>query len=348
MTDRVHPHVYATYFDSGYLARGLTLIESLRSNGDHSPVVVLCLDQAAKDYLDALGDPTIRTMTVETIEAAEPRLRPLKSSRSRMEYYFTCTPLMVRTLMREQIDPEAVVIYLDADLYFFDDPAIALEAMGSGSVGIIEHRYTERLARRLNKYGRFNVGWVGFRNDANGTACLDWWAESCLDWCSDTPEDGKYADQGYLDSFPTLFDGVVIMSGAGLDLAPWNTGRHPLTTHQLGASAPSVLVDGADPLVFFHFHGIRRSGPWFVTSQLIYRSRMRAILRECVYVPYLARLEAMTDLVKRTGGVPIASVSKRGTGIRGTIFSLQRLLIDRVSIATGNAVRAADLDSSAV
>lgn len=331
-------HVYATYFDGGYLARGLALFHSLREHGDDAEIWVLCLDAQVESFFDELGDARIHTITVDDLEVAEPRLLEVKGGRSRMEYYFTCSPLMLRYVMAQQTDPEMVVIYLDSDLYFFDDPAIALSALGDGSIGIIEHRYPPRLAKRLRKYGRFNVGWVALRADADGRACLDWWATSCLDWCFDTPDAGRYADQGYLDWFPERFRGVVVLDGTGLNLAPWNTGRHSLSVQATNGSG-RVIVDGTDALVFFHFHGIKRRGRWFVTSQLVYGSSMSRILRDRVYSPYTDELDRFTLVAARHA--PVQTVSKRGKGWRGRLFSVQRMILDGLSIATGNALRVA-------
>lgn len=327
-------HAYCTYFDSGYLSRGLALIESLRARGDDSPVWVLALDNATRTYLDAANIPNVFTLTIADIEAAEPDLLPLKSSRSRMEYYFTTTPLLMRWVLDRHDDPsEIIVIYLDSDLYFFDDPGLVIGALGTGSVGIIEHRYPARLEKRLAKYGRFNVGWVGIRGDENGRACLDWWATSTLEWCFDTPDGSRYADQGYLDSFPSRFDGVVILRQAGFNLAPWNTARHSLTL----TPALRVVVDGTSPLVFFHFHGLRRVGLWYVTSQLIYGARLGRVLRNAVYAPYLERLEAATVHVESALDTK-PTANKRGNGFRGLISRVRKSAIDRLTIATGNAI----------
>jgi hypothetical protein len=324
------PRAYCTYFDSGYLSRGLSLIDSLREHGDDSPVWVLALDDEAKRYLDEAALPGVFTLTMADLETAETQLPTLKTQRSRMEYIFTSTPLVMRWVANKQTDESTVVIYLDSDLYFFDDPDLVLDALGSGSVGIIEHKYPSRLATRLAKYGRFNVGWVGIRADARGRACLDWWATSTLAWCFDKPEDGRYADQGYLDRFPELFEGVVVLPSKGFNLAPWNTGGHRIV-----ADDGRVLVDG-DPLVFFHFHGVRRVGDWYVSSQLVYGSRVTRVLRDDVYAPYLRALEANDRVVLAALGAP--ATHPRGNGIRGTVSRLRKSAIDRVAIVTGNAL----------
>jgi len=327
------PRAYCTYFDSGYLSRGLMLIESLRRHGDDAPVWVLALDDETRQYLEAAALPGVNVLTIEDIEDAEPQLPPLKALRSRMEYYFTSTPLLVRWVMDRQSDPETVVVYLDADLFFFDQPSRVFDALGDGSVGIIEHGYPARLAKRLAKYGRFNVGWVGIRADPKGRACVDWWASNTLDWCSDTPDGGRYADQGYLDQFPDRFPGVVILPSRGFNLAPWNT-----SAARLRDSADGVLVNG-DPLIFFHFHGLRRVRSWYVSSQLIYRAPMRSVLRDSVYRPYVTGLAAADRRV--AGGVAVPPSKKRGTGIRGLVSRARKSVVDSLSIATGNAIRIA-------
>jgi len=328
---------YCTYFDSGYLSRGLVLIESLREYGDNSPVWVLALDDATKGYIESAKLPGVVALTIADIEAAEPELLPLKSQRSRMEYFFTSTPLLMRWVANQQNDPSTVVIYLDSDLYFFDNPSLVVEAMGTSSVGIIEHKYPARLAKRLAQYGRFNVGWVGIRADERGRACLDWWAASTLDWCYDKPEGGKYADQGYLDRFPEKFDGVSVLQSKGFNLAPWNTGGH-----ELAVNDGEVVVDDTDRLVFFHFHGVRHVGNWYVSSHLIYGSRLSHVLRHKVYAPYLRRLEYMNATV--TAALGPAGTHKRGNGLRGVVSRLRKSTIDRVAILTGNALSLASLE----
>lgn len=327
------PRVYCTYFDSGYLSRGLALIESLRRHGDDAPVWVLALDQATRDYLDAAAIPGVTAIGIDDLEAAVPELPAVKAERSRMEYYFTATPLLVRWVMDRAAQPGTVAIYLDADLFFFDDPSLVLDALGDGSVGIIEHGYPPSRAAKLAKYGRFNVGWVGIRDDAAGRACVDWWAASTLEWCSDTPSEGRYADQGYLDRFPELFDGVVVLPSLGFNLAPWNTaGRRVERTRD------GVTIDGRDRLVFFHFHGVRRVGGWYVTSQLIYRAPIGAVLRDDVYGVYARHLdEAERSLV---GRIAPPAVKPRGRGLRGLVARARKWAVDRLSIATRNAVRA--------
>lgn len=330
---------YATYFDSGYLPRALTLIESLRQFGDHSEIWILCLDDQSFDYLNSAAVEGVHIYTLQQVEDAEPTLLSLKSQRSRTEYIFTVGPTFLSQVMKNHLKLDEVLIYLDADLYFFDDPKLVLNELGNHSVGIIEHRYPDKLQKKLAKYGRFNVGWVGFRNNVEGNAVLDWWAERCLEWCSDAPQsDGRYADQGYLNSFPS-FSGVTILHSPGLNLAPWNT-----ATHQITHDVAGLQIDGR-PLVFFHFHGVRETNDWYVTSQLVYGSSASHTLMRKVYAPYLKHLHGTERRIRIALQQTNATPAKRGSGIRGFIFRLQKSALTVLSILTGNAITKRTLES---
>jgi hypothetical protein len=250
-----------------------------------------------------------------------------------MEYVFTLTPFLMKFAL-ENSEKEELVAYLDADLFFFDNPEAVFRSMTESDVGIIPHHYPEQLARPLAKYGTFNVGLVVIRNSESGIECLDWWASQCLAWCGDEPVDGKYADQGYLDQFPKLFDGVKVLENRGFNLAPWNTSGQEILKNSDGR----VTLGDQTPLTFFHFHGLKRFGKWMVTSQLNYRSPASISLVEYVYKPYLIALQkAEMDIKNMKSGKPIQGLV-RGKGTRKWARNLLGKLLMIVSVLTGNAV----------
>lgn len=323
---------YCTFFDIGYLSRGITMIESLRLNGDNSRVYILALDDMTKDYFAKYPLDNVHIVDMLQVEEFAPELLQVRNSRSRMEYYFTTTPQLFRYLFHLEGIPDQVITYLDADLYFYKSPDAILNALGSGSVGITEHRYADHLQKKLSQYGRFNAGFVCFRNDQLGISALNWWAARALEWCSDIPTEGKYANQGYLDTFPE-FSGVTVLKDDGLNLAPWNTARHNVTITSTGV----VLAD-RDPLVFFHFHGVRTVGSWFVTSQLIYGSRLTPAIKKGIYQPYVNHLSSIEEkLLSQKAPKPV--IKKRGNGLHGVLARTWKFGMDRISIVTGNALK---------
>jgi hypothetical protein len=283
----VNAHAYCTYFDYAYASRGRILIETLREQGDDGDIFVLALDAGTTKLVSSWTDLGVIPVSLEELESHYPRLLKARSNRSRMEYLFTLTPWLTQWTL-EQVPPDSWATYLDADMAFFSTPEILYGAAANGSIMVVEHRFTWEQAWR-RKYGRFNVAWVGFRNDARGRACLTWWAESCREWCYDEVSEGRFADQGYLDHFPE-FAGVVIIDHPGVDVAPWNLRRHRLTTDESG----SVLAD-AKPLVFFHFHGLCRVKSRYYFKHLPYMARTTSTLREYVYRPYCVRLNAAEE-----------------------------------------------------
>jgi hypothetical protein len=177
-----------------------------------------------------------------------------------------------------------LITYLDADLFFFADPAPIYEELADRSIGIIGHRFPPFL-QGLELYGIYNVGWVSFRRDAHALACLRWWRERCLEWCYDRYEDGRFADQKYLDDWPSRFQRVAVLGHKGANLAPWN-----LANYTIRANGDRVLVD-EDPLIFFHFHRLRQIEGWVYDPRLVdYKTKASTVVRRSIYAPYIRML----------------------------------------------------------
>jgi hypothetical protein len=240
---------YCTYFDRNFLLRGLALYRSLEAHAAPLRLWVLCLDDFTYDALARLERANLRPVRLSELEADDPALLAVKPTRSRVEYFFTCSPSWPRYLLRRYpaID---LITYLDADLYFYASPEPIFEELGDNSILIIGHRFPEAL-RHKEIYGVYNVGFLSFRNDRRGLECLDWWRERCLEWCYDQPEAGRFADQKYLDDWPHRFEGVTVLQHKGANLAPWNWRNYTLSLEN-----GQARVDG-QPLIFFHFHGFK-------------------------------------------------------------------------------------------
>jgi hypothetical protein len=285
------PRRFCTYFDSNYLFKGLALHESLTRHVPGATLTVLCLDEAARDALTRLARPGIETLALAGLEAAEPRLLGVKPGRSRAEYYFTCTPALIHHVLT-RVPRGEPLSYLDADLYFFDDPAPLYREDPAASTLVIPHRFPDKL-RHLEVHGIYNVGLVSFVHDERGLECLGGWRDRCIEWCFDRVEEGRYADQKYLDEWPGRYPGVHVVRHRGANLAPWNVERDPLSL-----DGGTVRV-GGDPLLFYHFQGLRRLTRAITDSGLgAYHARMTALMRTHIYDPYLRALERVERQVR--------------------------------------------------
>jgi hypothetical protein len=274
---------FCTYFDSRYLPRGLALYESLCRHAPGARLHVLCMDDVAFAALTEMALPGLVPIRLDDFEAGDEGLRAAKANRSVVEYYFTCTPSLPLYVLRHHSGIERV-FYVDADLYFFSSAAAVLEEWGDGSVYIVDHRYPESL-RGAEKYGRFNVGILGFRNDGEGRRCLEHWRRQCNAWCYDRLEDGKFADQKYLDAWPEAYRGVVVSGHPGVNVAPWNKSRYRL---ELREGVPCV---NGRPIVCYHFHGVKLYRFGLVEPQpYTYGPKLDGDWIHWVYEPYLREL----------------------------------------------------------
>lgn len=315
---------YCTYFDHRYAARGIAMIRSLRRHELGARVWVLCLDDAVYDLFKAIQEPGVQPLRLADFERDDSALAAARNDgRTKAEFYFTCTPTLIRYVMAAVPDAEWVT-YLDGDLWFFSSPESIYEETGTASVTIIPHRYPPALAA-MEKYGTYNVGWVSFRRAPDGTACLNWWRERCLEWCMDIVDaaNDRYADQRYLDRFSALFGGICILQNPGANLAPWN-----LSQYKLSHDGRNVLVEG-HTLVFFHFHALKRLGSRrFVTSHGQYGAGLDRVTRTSVYRPYLQELltveRQIAPLLPKTNTKPL----RQGAPRAGTILAKMRTLRD--------------------
>jgi hypothetical protein len=283
---------YCTYFDRNYLTRAVALHRSLVRHSPPFTLWALCFDDDAYAALEALQLEGVEPIRLAEFEAADPELVEVKGSRSTVEYYFTSTPSLPLHVMRGHSDVE-LITYLDADLLFYSSPQPIFDELGTGSVLIVPHRFPEHL-RHLEVHGVHNVGLLSFRNDPKGRALLERWREQCLEWCFDRVEDGRFADQRYLDAWPGR-SGVVILQHPGAGLAPWNFMNYRI---DLGTEPPRV--DGR-PLIFYHFQGVKAIRPGLWDIGLDEYGSMRPDLRKWLYGGYIRALQSAGRVLRSRG-----------------------------------------------
>lgn len=326
-------NLYCCYFDHRYASRGLAMIRSLKRWDASAVVWVLCLSEECHRVLSRVGEPAVNLLRLEELEQTYPALREARSNRNLIEYYFTCTPSLVRFVMA-QSDEQDIVTYVDSDLYFFSDPQPLFAELGPHSVSIIPHRFPPNL-QHLERFGLYNVGWMSFRNDPRGHAVAVWWQDRCNEWCYDVLEGDRFADQKYLDRIATDFEGVVVLAHRGANLAPWNLAGHSLS-YRNGA----IAVDREWPLIFYHFHGLRRVGKWiYIPGHFRYHAPFSRLVRVRLYRPYIEHLEQINEEMSQFFVAPTATLARYVSGEVGPgeriISSLKKPVKDALSIVSG-------------
>ncbi|MEI6125983.1 MAG: hypothetical protein WCQ99_05440, partial [Pseudomonadota bacterium] len=271
---------FCTYFDHRYLDRGLVLYETLRRHCRDFRLIVLCLSPECFDVLGQLALPSTIPLRLEDLEAGDAELLRARQNRSLIDYYFTLTPSLPLYVLKRFLEID-LITYIDADIGFFSDPGPIYDEIGGHSIAIVEHRFPPEL-KYMEKSGIYNVGWMSIRRDLHGLSCLNWYRERCNEWCHDRHENGKFADQKYLDDWPERFENVIVLQHKGADLAPWN-----LANYTISENDGKLFVDG-QPLIFFHFHVLQHiAGPLYDAALTRYGIPLPPIVRMKIYVPYI-------------------------------------------------------------
>ena len=266
--------------DSNYYSRCATMIESA---GAAQVSTVLTMDEGFEKLEDSFARLQIESWNGFLNQ--RPEIAEALSGRSPSEQIFSVGPSFLLTKSSSVI-PEGWLIYADSDLFFFESVHHYLRLLPECNVVIVPHRHYAWNRRRLEKYGHYNVGLVAFRNNEQGLRALQFWADSCLDWCYDRPENGKYADQKYLEQFSSVASGVYVDNSLGANLAPWNS-----LFQRISVSKSGEILVGKDKLVYFHAQGLRQKNGRWILGHLNYLSFAGPRLRKHVYKPYLEKLE---------------------------------------------------------
>jgi len=315
-------HVICTLFDHRYLSRAVCMIESARRHGFTRDIWALCLTEECEQIMVALALPGVRILPLQELERQIPGLEAVKPTRSIIEYYFTCMAALHTYLFTTQPQIDGTM-YVDADIKFYANPEIVFSSINDAPVAITPHNFAEKM-RHLECCGVFNAGWTAFRRTPEGLKCLSWWLERSLEWCFDRVEGGRFANQGYLDQFCRIAPRTKVLTQKGYNCAPWNIGNYAVTECD-GA----ILVDD-EPLVFFHFHGLKRRLGRFQIQHREYGAPVSWLMRNKIYRPYVAdllRVERIQKTISGTNAILKAQElhrSKRGMNLSDLIRKLLR------------------------
>ncbi len=279
---------FCTYFDLNYLPYAKLLNKSLLEQKMDFTLFIVCMDYEVFNYLKK--DPFLNSVVYshEELLIFRPELKQINKKRTKSEYFFTCSA-QVCDFIFEQNPTLELLNYIDADLYFFNPLKALFDELGDASIGVVEHKF-HWTNRSKNKYGRFNVGWISFRNDDDGRKCVTDWSQQCIDWCYQKLDDGKYADQKYLDYWPKKYNNLKILKHKGANIAIWN-----IKNYILRLEKGRIYVDD-QPLLFYHFAGLKQIDSYtFKTNLSSYLVSLKGVLLNDIYKPYLYELSKITS-----------------------------------------------------
>lgn len=241
---------FCTLFNHHYLDKALAMIASLQKHCPDFQLFCFAFDDLTVEILNQLALPNVTVIGLNNFES--PDLLAIKPSRNAKEYCWTCTPFTLKYCLEHFEIPHCT--YLDADLYFFADPTHIFPETPWNTL-ITPHRYTPKYEASETS-GIFCVQWVSFNRNPDSQRILNDWCQNCLDWCYEIPENGKFGDQKYLDTWPQDYPNVIILEDPGIGMAPWNMQQYETFICSKGNLKIRTRTAQKFRLFFFHFHHV--------------------------------------------------------------------------------------------
>ena len=226
----------------------IALYKSIQAYCKVFHIYVLCMDD---DTFRILNEARLNNVILTKLSDLEnENILEIKSSRQIEEYCWTMKSVFLTHIL-EQNEFIDRITYLDADLYFHDNPEHIFEGSENCSVLLSEHDFNKNIKDIEESVGKFNAGIISFKNNKNGRKSLNWWKEQCLKWCFNTTVTGQFGDQKYLNEMIELFKEVCIINVPGVNIAPWNDEKYEYKM------VNEKLFINDNPLILYHYCGFR-------------------------------------------------------------------------------------------
>ena len=297
--------ILCTLYNSLYLDKGLVLYDSLCECAKDFKLYVLCMDDKCYEVLTALKQEHHIPVRLSDFENGDEALLEAKGNRPMGEYCWTCSLSFIRYVLKHC--GEKSCTYIDADMYFYNDPQILIDEMiGAGkSVMVVPHRFPDDKKALANRTGRYCVEFNTFLNTSESLAVLEYWRGRCLECCSNIGDGIHWGDQKYLEELIAMYDCVYECDNPGAGIAPWNI---PLY-HGIDGSENSVLFTPMKrriDIIFYHFQGLT-----YITRENIstaISANMATVdysLVDRLYCHYLRHIDAKKKLLNDRYGINI-------------------------------------------
>ena len=91
---------FCTYFDFNYIDRAKVLFDSIEQTCTKFKIYCLCLDQQSFDEIKESYSENYIAISLHELEVFEPKLLNVKKGRSKKEYIFTLSPVILLFVLK--------------------------------------------------------------------------------------------------------------------------------------------------------------------------------------------------------------------------------------------------------
>ncbi len=272
-----------------YLIKILAFYESLNRVTTDYKLFICCMDDFIYEFLNEKQFENVILIHVKDVETDA--LRQTRQSRTMSEYCWTMKSWLISYIFEHYKVNSA--IYCDSDMYFFSDTIAIYNDWGEASLYLCLQRDLDWVEK---KYGVYQAGLVGFKNNEIGRNAVNWWKQKCLEWCylREDPDSDRWGDQKYLDHLPRLFADTKISGHLGINAAPWNTIYN--NNYQITRSETNVLIEGYE-LVAYHFACIDIFDQDHYDLWNLGSIKISNVIKNGIYLPYLMALRNSMGII---------------------------------------------------
>ena len=276
-------NVYFTIIDKNYILRAYTLYNSIKLFLKNSHFYIVCLDNESYNFSKLIKHGNLKFLFINEINKIV--INRIRNNRPYNEFCWTMKAISFDYFKKNKNNKW--IIYLDSDAMVFSSINEYLD--DNFDAVITPHRFKYKYFKSLEeKVGRFNAGFIAFRNNLNGKKILGYWKKKCLESVSSKPKNLIYGDQKYLDEIEHNFKKVNSDPFLGINLAPWN----------LCDNNGRINLNGINKIVFYHMQGLKIYNKYIYQ---IYSENFKVDKEtfERVYKPYIYLLRTTyNELIK--------------------------------------------------
>ena len=242
-----------TIVSLNYLPYARTLCESFLSFHPNDKFYVLLVDRIPSDV--DLSHEKFETILVEDLGI--PDFEAVAFKYGILELNTNVKPTLLKRLFSLGAQQ---IIYFDPDILVCAALDPIHDALDENAIVLTPHCTSPNEASPhaevlLLGAGVFNLGFIALSKTMEAERFLSWWEHRCLTLGYDERWAGLFVDQKWINLVPCYFDSVRVFKHPGCNVAYWNLHERVLTR-----TSESWLVNGTEPLIFFHFSGISIDG----------------------------------------------------------------------------------------
>ncbi|PKM83380.1 MAG: hypothetical protein CVU89_01105 [Firmicutes bacterium HGW-Firmicutes-14] len=285
-------HYYCSTFSKSYAYKGLLLYQSLLRWDKDFHFFIFCLHDEVKELYEQMNLINATIIPLSAVELEDSQLQEVKAARSDKEYIWTSKASVILYTLNhfQHIDH---IVWLDGDTFFYSDPEPIFNEWNEHSIMLTEERWRKAEMHKINQYGRYNTGFMGFKRDMHSVKSLEWLRNKLIEWCYDKHENGLWSDQLYINDWLERFRNVGVIKNIGVNLNLYIVQRC-----KVNKINDEIYIDG-QKLIFYHSYGFR----YFDGNEFDLCSYMINLSDNVIRWIYLPYMNACKDMVKQINSI---------------------------------------------